>query len=61
MGNLFYRGQSISEIYKLDYKQLEYWSSWHDIIENEKAKVKCGNCGSVYDSTKQNKCSCGKG
>jgi len=30
MGNIFYRGQPISEIYKLSYFELEYWNEWHE-------------------------------
>jgi hypothetical protein len=41
MGNLFYRGQQISEIYKLSYFELEYWNGWHEkMCEAEREAMK---------------------
>lgn len=46
MGNLFYRGQQISEIYKLSYSQLKYWNGWHEMMskkeKDEYDKIKAG-------------------
>lgn len=32
MGNLFSRGQSISDIYALSYEELKYWNGWHELM-----------------------------
>ena len=38
MGNLFYRGQSISEIKKLRFAELREWNSWHELMTKEEKK-----------------------
>jgi hypothetical protein len=39
MGNLFYRGQPISEIKKLRFAEMREWNKWHELIANEETKV----------------------
>jgi hypothetical protein len=42
MGNLFYRGQPISEICILEYHELKYWNGWHELMEKAE-KAASGN------------------
>jgi rubrerythrin len=56
MGNLFYRKQPISEIKKLRFAELREWNTWHEIMNDAEARVKCSKCGNVYDNRKNNKC-----
>lgn len=39
MGNLFYRGQPISEIYALSYAELKYWNGWHELMTQAEKKA----------------------
>ena len=39
MGNLFFRGQPISEIYKLTFSEAAYWSDWHDRIADAESRA----------------------
>lgn len=39
MGNLFYRGQPISEITILEYHELKYWNGWHEVMEEAEKKA----------------------
>jgi len=41
MGNMFYRGQSMSEIRAADYDDLKYFNGWHKAIE--RAEVAAAN------------------
>jgi hypothetical protein len=38
-GNLFSRGQSISDIEALDWEGLKYWGHWHDVMTAEEKKA----------------------
>jgi hypothetical protein len=38
-GNLFYRGQSISDIYNLSYFELKMWNEWHEMMEKAEKKA----------------------
>lgn len=41
MGNLFFRGQQISEIKKLGFKEMKYWNNWHELmVKAEKDQIK---------------------
>jgi hypothetical protein len=38
MGNLFYRGQQISEIKRLRYAELREWNMWHELMQKEEKR-----------------------
>lgn len=38
MGNIFYRGVTPQEIKEMDYKELKYWSEWHNVFCKEESK-----------------------
>jgi hypothetical protein len=43
LGNLFSRGQKISDLNYMSYSELKYWDGWHDAMmdsENPDAKKK---------------------
>ena len=45
MGNLFYRGVSVTEIKKMPYWEMKYWNTWHEVMldaEVEARKPKKG-------------------
>lgn len=40
MGNLFFRGQPISEIKALRFAELKEWNVWHDLmVDMEKREI----------------------
>lgn len=40
MGNLFFRGQPISEIKKLRFAELKEWNMWHELmVDMEKREI----------------------
>lgn len=39
MGNLFYRGQAISEIKRLRYAEMKFWNGWHEIMTEEEKRA----------------------
>jgi hypothetical protein len=61
MGNLFSRGQQISEIKALRFAELKMWNVWHELMADQEAKATCSKCGKTYDVRKQKKCTCGRG
>jgi hypothetical protein len=38
MGNLFFRGQQISEIKKLRFAEMREWNEWHELMVKEEQK-----------------------
>ena len=52
MGNLFYRGVSPAEIKAMKFKELRYWSDWHEVIEKAKSTYKCKKHNIEYDGRK---------
>jgi len=61
MGNLFSRGQQISEIKSLRYAELKEWNGWHELMLESESTQTCQSCGRKYDVRKHKKCPCGKG
>ena len=41
MGNLFYRGASITELKAMGFREMRYWNEWHELMtQAEKDSVK---------------------
>ena len=58
MGNLFSRGQPISEIKALSFSEMREWNFWHEKMADMEALATCPKCGKKYDIRKQKKCGC---
>jgi hypothetical protein len=39
LGNLFYRKVSPTELQNMNYHELKYWNSWHEILAKEEKKA----------------------
>jgi hypothetical protein len=60
MGNLFSRGQQISEIKRLRFSEMREWNHWHELMADAEATRIC-SCGKKYDARKHKSCpKCGK-
>jgi hypothetical protein len=45
IGALFYRGVAPSEIKEMPFRELEYWSDWHETISDTEARAMKGKTG----------------
>jgi len=39
MGNLFFRGQAISEIKSLRFAELREWNEWHELMVKKEQEI----------------------
>lgn len=38
-GAMFYRGQPVSEIDKMTFREMRYWYEWHEVMNKEERKI----------------------